>query len=59
MNELGTTVLGLGIMGQSLADNLKGSLGTKVEIKRQGKEGRIVVFFYSDDELDRLLDLLA
>jgi len=44
---------------QSLADNLKRSLGTKVEIKRQGKEGRIVVYFYSDDELDRLLDLLA
>jgi len=44
---------------QSLADNLKRSLGTKVEIKKMGKEGRIVVYFYSDDELDRLLEVLS
>ena len=44
---------------QSLADNLKRSLGTKVEIKKMGKEGRIVVYFYSDEELDRLLDVLS
>ncbi|MCP4682240.1 MAG: chromosome partitioning protein ParB, partial [Desulfobacterales bacterium] len=44
---------------QSLADRLKRSLGTRVDIKKHGKEGRIVVHFYSDDELDRLLDLLG
>lgn len=43
---------------QSLVDNLKRSLGTKVEIKKQGKKGRIEVYFYSDEELDRLLELL-
>ncbi len=43
----------------SLADQLKRSLGTKVEIKKQGKGGRIVVHFYSDSELDRLLELLS
>jgi ParB family chromosome partitioning protein len=44
---------------QSLADNLKRSLGTKVDIRKQGKQGSIVIHFYSDDELERLLDLLA
>jgi ParB family chromosome partitioning protein len=44
---------------QSLADRLRQSLGTKVEIMRKGREGRVVIYFYSDDELDRLLDLLA
>jgi ParB family chromosome partitioning protein len=44
---------------QTLADNLKRSLGTKVDIRKRGKEGSIVIHFYSDDELERLLDLLA
>lgn len=44
---------------QSLADNLKRSLGTKVEIKKRGKHGSIVVHFYSDAELDRLLNKLT
>jgi ParB family chromosome partitioning protein len=44
---------------QSLTDNLKRSLGTKVEIRKKGKQGKIVIHFYSDDELDRLLDLLT
>lgn len=44
---------------KSLADGLKRSLGTKVEIKRRGKQGSIVISFYSDEELDRLLDLLS
>jgi ParB family transcriptional regulator, chromosome partitioning protein len=44
---------------QSLEENLKRSLGTKVEIMKRGKQGRIAIFFYSDDELDRLLDLLT
>jgi len=44
---------------QSLAENLKRALGTKVEIRKKGKQGRIVIHFYSDEELDRLLDLLS
>lgn len=44
---------------QSLTDNLKRSLGTKVEIRKRGKQGKIVIHFYSDEELDRLLDLLT
>jgi ParB family chromosome partitioning protein len=41
---------------QSLADDLKRSLGTKVEINKKGRRGRIVIHFYSDGELDRLLE---
>jgi ParB family chromosome partitioning protein len=44
---------------ESLADDLKRSLGTKVEITKQGNGGRITVYFYSNEELDRLLDVLA
>jgi len=44
---------------QSLADNLKRSLGTKVDVRKQGKKGSIVIYFYSDEELERLLDLLS
>jgi len=43
----------------SLADGLKQNLGTKVEIKRRGKKGQINIFFYSNDELDRLLEILS
>jgi ParB family chromosome partitioning protein len=44
---------------QSLADSLKSSLGTKVEIRKRGKQGSILIHFYSDDELDRLLEVLG
>jgi len=44
---------------ESLADRLKRALGTKVIIKKSGKKGSINIYFYSDDELDRLLDLLT
>jgi len=43
---------------QSLIDKLKQSLGTKVDIKKRGSKGRIIVYFYSDEELDRLLEML-
>jgi ParB family chromosome partitioning protein len=44
---------------RSLAENLKRTLGTKVEIRRRGKKGSIVIYFYSDGELDRLLERLS
>lgn len=44
---------------QSLCDDLKRSLGTKVEIRKRGKQGRIIIHYYSDEELNRLLDLLS
>ena len=43
----------------TLADGLKRSLGTKVEIKRSGQKGQISIFFYSNEELERLLEALS
>jgi ParB family chromosome partitioning protein len=44
---------------QSLADNLKRVFGTKVSIKKNGKKGSINIYFYSDEELARLIDVLT
>ncbi len=43
----------------SLADNLSRRFGTKVQIKRRGKKGKLEIEFYSDDDLNRLLELLG
>jgi len=44
---------------RSLTENLRRSLGTKVDIRKRGKKGRIIIYFYSDEELDRLLEHLS
>lgn len=44
---------------RTLEDSLKRSLGTKVAIKKKGRHGSIQIYFYSDEELDRLLELLT
>jgi ParB family transcriptional regulator, chromosome partitioning protein len=41
-----------------LSDELARRFGTKVAIKRQGKKGRIVIDFYSDKDLGRLIEQL-
>jgi ParB family transcriptional regulator, chromosome partitioning protein len=41
----------------SLAENLSRRFGTKVQIKRRGKKGKLEIDFYSDDDLNRLLEL--
>ncbi len=43
----------------SLAEELKRGLGTKVEIKKRGQRGKIIIHFYSDEELERLLERLS
>lgn len=43
---------------QAEEDELRSRLGTKVKISRQGQKGRIVIEFFSDEELDRLLEIL-
>ncbi len=42
-----------------LADNLSRRFGTKVQIKRRGKRGKLEIEFYSDDDLNRLLELFG
>jgi len=44
---------------RSLAENLKRTLGTKVDLRKRGKQGSIVIYFYSEEELDRLLEILT
>ena len=39
-------------------DSLRRTLATKVEIKRRGKNGTIRIHFYSDEELEGLVDRL-
>jgi ParB family chromosome partitioning protein len=41
-----------------VAENLSRFFGTKVQIKRFGKRGKVEIDFYSSDDLDRLLHLL-
>lgn len=42
----------------SVAENLSRRFGTKVEIKRRGKKGKLLIEFYNNDDLNRLLELL-
>ncbi|MGD9334312.1 MAG: ParB/RepB/Spo0J family partition protein [Desulfobacterales bacterium] len=42
----------------SLEEDLSLRFGTKVQIKRYGKKGRVEITFYNNDDLDRLLALL-
>ncbi len=40
-------------------DRLRSTLGTKVQIKKKGKRGTIQIEFYSDDDLERLVELMS
>jgi ParB family chromosome partitioning protein len=42
----------------TLSRDLSQHYGTKVNIKRRGKRGKVEIEFYSDDDLNRLLTLL-
>jgi ParB family chromosome partitioning protein len=42
----------------SLAEDLSRRFGTKVQIKRHGKKGKVEIAFYNNDDLDRVLTLL-
>jgi ParB family chromosome partitioning protein len=42
-----------------VAENLSRHFGTKVVINKRGQRGKLEIEFYSDSDLDRLLDLLV
>ena len=42
----------------SVAENLSRHFGTRVEIKRKGKKGKLEIEFYSTEDLNRILELL-
>lgn len=54
----GNPKTGTDIYVESLSNDLQRSLGTKVIIKRKGTKGSIIIDFYSDDDLGRLVDHL-
>lgn len=43
----------------ALEDQLRVALGTKVQILRDGRGGRLVISFFSDDDLTRLVEFMA
>lgn len=50
----------LDIVYQDVAEKLKQSLGTKVEISSKGNgSGKIEIEFYNHDDLDRIIELLS
>ena len=50
----------LDVVYQDVAEKLKQSLGTKVEISSKGNgTGKIEIEFYNHDDLDRIIDLLS
>ncbi len=42
----------------SLAEDLSRHLGTKTLIKKDGQKGKVEIEFYSNDDLERLIDRL-
>lgn len=42
-----------------IVDRLRSTLGTKVDVERRKRGGRITIEFYSNDDLDRLVDHLT
>jgi ParB family chromosome partitioning protein len=43
----------------ALADRLQSSLGTRVDLTKGRKGGRLTIHFYSDEELDALVQRLG
>jgi ParB family chromosome partitioning protein len=44
---------------KSIEERLRKALGTKVSIAAKAKGGRIVIDYYSNEELDRILEKIS
>ena len=44
---------------ESVKETLREALGTKVEIKKRGGKGQIIINFYSEEEFDDLVDKIS
>lgn len=44
---------------EALESRLRGALGTKVELQKARRGGRLVIHYYSDEELDAIVDRLG
>ncbi|MBI5071709.1 ParB/RepB/Spo0J family partition protein [Candidatus Falkowbacteria bacterium] len=40
-------------------ETLRGALGTKVEIKKRGERGQVIIYFYSEEELNNLIKKIS
>ncbi len=40
-------------------ETLRGALGTKVEIKKRGERGQMIIYFYSEEELNNLIKKIS
>ena len=48
----------LRLIGNDISEKLKGILGTKVQLMAKKNKGKIVIDYYNNEELDRILELL-
>ena len=44
---------------KKIEEDMKNALGTKVNLNRKGKKGKIEIEFYSDEDLERLIELIT
>ena len=44
---------------RALEEQLKGRFGTKVNIRQKGSGGKIEIQYYSDEDLNRILDAMG
>ena len=44
---------------RNLEDRFRDALGTKVQLSRSSRGGKLVIYFYSEEELDRIFGTIV